>query len=125
MNIIFGSPNSELLEKYTVLELDTFKMPDDKLHTSYCVIEKIPLEEFAMIDALKKIHADLMHYYRLQEWNYCLQAIDGLIGKWNGELDTFYNHLIQRIKQYQESPPSDLWDGTIIKDNNDLQLTME
>ena len=125
MNIIFGSPNSELLEKYTVLELDTFKMENNKLHTSYCVIEKIPLEEFAMIDALKKIHADLIHYYRLQNWNYCLQAIEGLFGKWNGELDTFYNHLNQRIKQYQESPPPESWDGTSPKDNNDLQLTTE
>jgi hypothetical protein len=125
MNIIFGSPNSELLEKYTVLELDTFKMLNNKLHTSYCVIEKIPLEEFAMIDALKKIHADLIHYYRLQHWDYCLQAIEGLTGKWNGELDTFYNHMTQRIKQYQESPPPESWDGTILKDNNDLQLTTE
>jgi hypothetical protein len=100
-------------------------MSDDELHTSYCVIEKIPLEEFAMINALKKIHADLIHYYRLQNWNYCLQAIDGLTGKWNGELDTFYNHMAQRIKQYHESPPPESWDGTIPKDNNDLQLTTE
>ena len=125
MNIIFGSPNSELLEKYTVLELDTFKMPDNQLHTSYCVVEKIPLDEFATTEALKKVHADLMHYYRLREWNYCLQAMEGLTGKWAGELDTFYNHLTQRIKQYQESPPPDSWDGAIVKDNNDLQLTAE
>jgi hypothetical protein len=116
MNIIFGSPEPELLEKYTVLELDTFKMPDDQLHTSYCVIEKIPLEEFAAAEALKKVHADLIHYYGLREWNYCLQAIEGLTGKWNGELDTFYSHLAERIKQYQILPPPDSWDGTIIKE---------
>ena len=116
MNIIFGPPDPELLTKYTVLELDTFKMPDNQLRVSYCVVEKIPLEEFATTEALKKIHADLMHYYRLQEWNYCSQAIEGLTGKWNGELDTFYSHLGQRIKQYRESPLPDSWDGTIAKD---------
>lgn len=119
MNIIFGTPNSEMLEKYTVLELDTFRLPDDKTYTSYCVVEKIPLEEFVAADAMKKVHADLIQYYRQRHWNYCLQAIEGLTGKWNGELDSFYEHLAARVKQYQESPPPDSWDGIIPQDGKD------
>lgn len=121
MNIIFGEPDPQLLEKYTVLELDTFRMPDDKLYTSYCVVEKIPLEEFSIADALKKIHADLIRYYREKQWSYCLQAIEGLTGKWNGELDTFYEHLAQRIKQFQENPPPESWDGVIVQAGKDSQ----
>lgn len=115
MNIIFGTPNSDILEKYTVLELDTFRLPDGQLHASYCVVEKIPLQEFAMTDALKKVHADLIHYYRQREWDYCLQAIEGLTGKWNGEVDSFYAHLSERIKQYQVTPPPESWDSVILQ----------
>lgn len=121
MNIIFGTPSSEMLEKYTVLELDTFRMPDNKLYTSYCVVEKIPLQDFPIADSLKKVHADLIRYYREQQWNYCSQAIEGLTGKWNGELDTFYAHLAERIKQYMDTPPPEGWDGVMDWVNKDPQ----
>lgn len=113
MNIIFGTPTAEMFEKYTVLELDTFRMPDNKLYTSYCVVEKIPLQDFPMAEALKKVHADLIRYYREQQWVYCLQAIEGLTGKWNGELDTFYAHLAERINEFQEADLPGDWNGVI------------
>lgn len=113
MNIIFGTPNADILEKYTVLELDTFRMPDNQVHTSYCVVEKIPLEEFIIAEPLKKLHAELIQYYRQRHWDYCLQAIEGLTGRWNRELDTFYETLAERIKQFQDTPPPESWDGII------------
>lgn len=122
MNIIFGPPTQDMLEKYTVLELDTFKFPNDQLATSYCIVEKLPLEEFMIAESLKKVHADLIRYYRERQWSYCLQAIEGLTGKWNGELDSFYENLANRIKQYQDAPPPESWDGTLIRGNTDSQL---
>jgi len=121
MNIIFGPPSADMLEKYTVLELDTFKFPNDRVATSYCVVEKLPLEEFMIAESLKKVHADLLHYYRQREWNYCLQAIEGLTGKWNGDLDSFYTNLADRIKQYQESPPPESWDGFLVRGDTSSQ----
>ena len=114
MNIIFGDALETLPDNYTVLELDTFVFPpDSKKRTSYCVVEKVPLTDFPMMEAYIKVHTDMMTAYREQNWEYCLHAIKGLTGRWNGELDSFYSNLLQRVEQYQASPPGDYWTGYI------------
>jgi hypothetical protein len=116
MHIIFGDAVKELPDTFTVLELDTFKVsPTDAPVTAYCVVEVIPLSEFPMVDAHKKIHADLVEAYHNQHWNYCEQAIEGLTGKWNGELDTFYTELLNRINTFKESGVPVGWDSMIMK----------
>ena len=113
MNIIFGDAVKEIPDSFTVLELDTFCTPDQELRTAYCVVETIPLPEFATLEDYKKIHVDLVRFYRERQWNYCEQAIEGLMGRWNGELDTFYTDLLKRVMSFKENPPADDWDGFI------------
>jgi hypothetical protein len=116
MNIIFGDSVNTIPDQYTVLELDTFRTVDsDKTITAYCLVEKLALNEFATMESYKKIHADLIDAYRNQHWNYCEQAIDGLMGKWSGELDTFYIDLLNRVKQHKENGVPDNWTAIIIK----------
>ena len=116
MNIIFGDALETLPDNYTVLELDTFVLPPDSAtRTSYCVIEKMPLTDFPVMEAYIKVHADMMQAYRDQNWDYCLHAIKGLTGRWNGELDSFYANLLQRVENYQDNPPGDYWTGYIDK----------
>ena len=114
MNIIFGDALETLPNNYTVLELDTFVFPpDSQKRTSYCVVEKVPLNDFPMMKAYIKVHADMMQAYRDQNWDYCLHAIKGLTGRWNGELDSFYFNLLQRVENCQANPPGDYWTGYI------------
>ena len=114
MNIIFGDALETLPNNYTVLELDTFVFPpDSQKRTSYCVVEKVPLNDFPMMEAYIKVHADMMQAYRDQNWEYCLHAIKGLTGRWNGELDSFYSNLLQRVEKCQANPPGDYWTGYI------------
>ena len=116
MHIIFGSTAQEIPNSFTVLELDTFRMvKENRTDTAYCVVEKIPLTELAMLDAYKKIHADLVQYYRQRQWNYCENAIEGLMGRWNGELDTFYSDLLARVTKFKENEPAEDWDGTLLR----------
>ena len=116
MNIIFGDSIKEIPDSFTVLELDTFNLvKDNQISTAYCVIEKIPLADFDKLDAYKKIHADLVENYRRREWTYCEHAIEGLMGKWNGELDSFYADLLIRVTEYKQNPPLADWDGTRVK----------
>lgn len=117
MNIIFGDSTKQIPDCYTVLELDSFRNTgSDQTFTAYCLVEKMAINEFANLEAYKKIHADLIDAYRNQHWNYCEQAIEGLTGKWNGELDTFYIDLLNRVRQHKENGvPSD-WTATIVKD---------
>ena len=114
MHIIFGNAVKEIPDSYTVLELDTVNT-NGTMVTYYCVIEKIPLQEFPLIDAHIKLHTDVMVNYREQHWDYCEKAIDALLGKWNGEVDSFYNTLLERIKNYKVTPPPEGWTGIYVK----------
>lgn len=117
MNIIIDPEQiEELSKKFTVLELDTFKLPQqDKTLTAYCVVENIPIMEIPQIDRKKNLHENLMINYRKKDWNYCEQALEHLIGSWNKELDSFYEEIASRIAKYKEQDPGDAWNGIIEK----------
>jgi hypothetical protein len=114
MNIIFGEALDTIPDNYVVLELDTFVLPPDhKTVTSYCVVEKIALQDFPVLESYKKVHADLIQAYRDQNWEYCEHAIKGLLGRWNGEVDSFYDNLFVRVQELKTNPPSEEWTGYI------------
>jgi hypothetical protein len=115
MNIIFGDSLKDIPDSYTVLELDTFRLADGQISTAYCIVEKIPLGDFVKLEAYKRIHQDLLDNYRRREWTYCEHAIEGLMGKWNHELDTFYTDLLQRVLNYKQNPPAEDWQGIVVK----------
>jgi hypothetical protein len=111
MNIIFGDSREALPDNYTILELDQFRIGESgQVVTAYCLLENIPLGDFPTLDAYIKVHHDLITEYRKQNWEYCLNATKGLTGYWNGELDTFYSDLQERVKQYSSmSDPNWSW----------------
>lgn len=124
MNIIIDPDKlEEVRAKYTVLELDTIRLVDEnnRLVHAYCLVENIPIVDLPKIPEKKELHHNLMVNYRLRDWNYCLQAIDSLMGSWNGELDTFYDDVRRRIDKYMQQDPGDTWDGTIPKTSNSHQ----
>ena len=115
MHIIFKNNTLEIAEKYIVLELDTFSLPNGTKHTACCVIENIPITELAQVEDLKKLHADLIKNYGLKNWNYCEQAIEHLMGKWGGEVNSFYQELKQRIEQLKTMDLGNSWSPVIEK----------
>jgi hypothetical protein len=112
MNIIFGSAVEELRKKFVVLELDTFVKSNGERHTVHCLVENIPLEDFSLLDFYVTAHHDLMQAYRQRDWQYCRHAIAGLHGRWGGEVDTFYDDLLQRVAAFEISEPDTSWDGS-------------
>ena len=117
MNIIFDKSHLEELEsKYTVLELDTIRSESTgQQRTAYCVVENVPILEMAQIESFRNLHANLIDNYRKQNWNYCEQAIEHLMGKWNRELDSFYMDLLHRVEGYKAESPGDNWDSVIVR----------
>jgi hypothetical protein len=117
MHIIFGKEQAqELSNKYTVLELDTFRFESlGQTVTAYCTVERVPLEELALLENLQKQHSDLLINYAMKNWNDCLIGINALRGKWCGEIDTFYHDLEKRIQGYIISPPPANWSPVIVK----------
>jgi hypothetical protein len=116
MNIIFGDAVNQVADTHTVLELDTFKlMPSEQLVKTYCVINNVPLTEFSQLENNKHIHQQLIEQYREKDWTYCRGAVHSLMGCWNGEMDTFYQHLAERIDEYAANPPGEDWTPVITR----------
>ena len=116
MNIIFGTTEAEQLkEKYIVLELDTISIRGSKPIIAYCIVENMPIDNLAKAEPYIKLHSDLMENYRKKDWNYCEQAIEQIRGFWGDDTDTFYDSLLERIKEYQTNEPDDSWTSVVAK----------
>lgn len=100
MNIILGEDRAQSLsDRYTVLPLDTFYMRQSGQNVkSYCVVESLPVAELYQFDQWYDLHGKLIENYAKQNWDFCEQAIEHLLGKWNKELDTFYQDLLMRVR---------------------------
>ncbi len=124
MNIIVGEVAAKnISDKYIVLELDTFRSSrssaTDSTVKTFCVIEKLDLGEFFSLTHYQDLHHNLIKNYRKKNWRYCIDAINHLRGKWNGELDSFYENIESRVKTYQVDAPEPGWDGTIVRQPSD------
>ena len=117
MNIIFGTDLARQVQhRHTVLELDTFNLvPTHELVTAYCLIDSIPLEEMFSVNNLKDLHSTLIAEYKKRNWKYCEDAIAHLNDKWQGELNSFYAEIYQRIQTLKQQDLPDSWNGQIDK----------
>lgn len=114
MNIILGEENvADIDGRYTVLELDTFRLKDGNEVKSYCLVENLSLDEMMTLDRYVALHESLIRNYKKQDWNFCEQALEHLRGRWNQELDTFYDSLQQRVEQYKTTDLGPSWDAVV------------
>ena len=101
MHIVYGKEQADRLsEKYTVLELDTVKVEElDRDLTLFAVVdtEKLGLIDLPQLDQWVKLHEDLIRNLKKKDKNFCLQAVEHLIGKFGGDIDSFYEHVKGRF----------------------------
>ena len=101
MDIIFGRENAERLrEKYTVLDLETVTKDGVSIEV-FCLIpaEKIGLPDLPHLESWVKLHHDFLNGYHNKEYTYCRECIEHLMGKFGGEVDTFYDEILRRINE--------------------------
>ena len=117
MNIMFeDSITNDVKSKYLLLELDTFYFTDiDKNKTAYCLIESAPIQEMFNVEKNLELHKNLVKNYKLRNWKYCEDALEHLVGKWNGELDSFYKDIADRVEKNKTQNLDDSWTGIIIR----------
>ncbi len=99
MQLIFSSDNEEQIkERYTVLELETVEKDGTSLEV-FCLIpgEKISIPDLPQLENWKQLHTDFLHGYHTQQYEYCRQCIEHLMGKFGGEVDSFYQEILKRI----------------------------
>jgi hypothetical protein len=117
MHIIFGKDEARALQdKYTVLELDTFRFEHNDLTVpAYCIIENIGIGDLPDLERMKNLHAELIKNYKIKNWEFCLQALEHLSGKWGGEVDSFYADIGTRVNTHIQHPPAAEWNPNILK----------
>lgn len=99
MQIVFNRVNADQLrEKYTVLELETVTVKDQTLE-AFCVV---PVENIAMematLEYNVSLHEQLVSAIKDNEVDNCINIIPDLMGKFGGELDSFYEIILSRCK---------------------------
>jgi hypothetical protein len=117
MYIILGDDKLSIVDqRYMVVPLDIIQVAvDQDPINSYCVIEQVPLEEMPAAERWKSLHVNLIKNYQLKNWEFCEQAIEYLVGKWHGELDSFYTDLLSRVNQNKQLPLDSNWSPVIKK----------
>lgn len=118
MNIIFAKKEDVkvLREKYVVLQLDMIKMPaDDEPQIAWCIVDlkSIALQDMPKIEEFRDLHDNLIENYQKKNWNYCEQAIEHLMGRWNGNLDSFYSDLLGRVLDLKNKDLGPDWSPVI------------
>ena len=97
MHIILGTEAADKLrENYTVLELETFNHKGQDI-TAYCVVSQVPIMELPQLENDRRLHADFIDEYKKGNYKYCIDAVEHLRGRFNGDLDSFYEVIIERI----------------------------
>lgn len=120
MKIIFGNREDmdQLGDSYTVLELDSLRFPGSPVpQTAWCIIgtEDVTLQDLPVMAQFRDLHNNMMRNYRQKNWKFCEDAIEHLMGKWRGELDTFYVEIASRIGKFKQQDPGPDWDGVYEK----------
>lgn len=117
MYIVYDTNDNldQLRSKYLVLELDTLEF-SERLVTAFSVIdnEHIPLSEVGRLTEFSNLHANLIKNYRNRDWNYCEEAISHLLGKFKGEMDSFYAEFLERIEILKDATLQEDWTGNVV-----------
>jgi len=97
MNIVWDKNVKEKLEKnYTILELETFERNGKEI-TAYCVVDKVSVTELPSLEASRQLHNTFIEEYKKENYKFCIEAVEHLRGKFNGELDSFYDSIVDRL----------------------------
>jgi hypothetical protein len=102
MQVIFTRQVAEQLsDRYTVLELETFTLPEGQILETFCVVpaDKMNLAELPTLDDDKRQHNEFIQQLKDKNYTYCESAAPDLMGKFGGELDSFYEIILERCRE--------------------------
>lgn len=98
MQIIWNREAAESLRtNQTVLELETFPVGDQTI-TAYCVVpaEKV-FPDITQLENLKELHQAFITEFNKKNYSLCQDIAPELIGRFGGELDSFYEEILNKI----------------------------
>jgi len=112
VKIVLGSKTAEYIQdEYFVLELDCIAVKGKKEGVNiYTVLET---DAGAMVEYIlsRELHDLMLDYYREQKWASALHYIEKLKGEFDGNMDHYYEMMIERIGELREQNLPTDWDG--------------
>jgi hypothetical protein len=119
MNIIFDIDDIDAIKNNSVvLELDTFYFAKlNKTATAYCVVDNIKITDFDNLEPNQQLHAKLIAAYKKKDFKLCRDLLEHLIGAFNGEVDSFYLELTNRISNPNTDTVSEDWTSVIVRED--------
>lgn len=99
MQIIFDKITAaSLAQQHTVLELETITK-DGVTIDAFCLVpaEKIVLTEMPNLQHNIKMHNEFVTAYKTGNYQLCRDLYKHVMGKFAGEVDTFYEEILKRI----------------------------
>ena len=99
MQIVFKRDIADQLkERYTVLELETFIVDGIALE-AFCVVpaEKLAFTDLNELNINIAAHNVFLSALKNKDHDLCMAMHKDLLGKFGGELDSFYDAIAERI----------------------------
>lgn len=112
VKIIIGARTAELVHSdFFTLELDCIAVKGKTEGVNIYTVLKTDEHVIADYMSAREVHDLMLDYYREQKWPTALYMIDKLKGEFDGNMDAYYDIMIDRIKKLRESNLPNDWDG--------------
>jgi len=111
--IVLGQITAERVgDEYFTLPLDCIAVKGKKEGVNISTVFYNPLpEQKTDWEHDRQVHGLMLEYYRKQDWSKASALVEALKGKFNGQMDQYYNIWQERIKEMTNAGLSEDWDG--------------
>jgi adenylate cyclase len=111
VRIVLGTKTAEYVkDEYYTLELDCLAVKGKKEGvTVYTVLGKTA--ELNIPNADTQMHSAMLHLYRKQNFDRAINFCNDLKGRFNGAMDSYYEHWIERCEEMKNAGLPEDWDG--------------
>jgi len=91
----------DIREKYTVLPLEAVQVGEDQYVRAYCIVpaEKLPLGQLPNLDNAVRLHEEFVTAFEKGDYKLLEDLAKYLTGQFGGELDSFYENILERISK--------------------------
>ena len=112
VKIVLGPLTAQQIsDEYFVLELDCLAVKGKKEGVNIFTVLGTNSSAGNDFHDDREVHDLMLHCYRTQAWASAAKLISDLKGSFAGNLDDYYDMMLERITEYKQNPPSSDWDG--------------
>jgi len=111
--IVLGPVTAERVgDEYFTLPLDCIAVKGKKEGVDIStVFYNPPREEQPFWEHDREVHGIMLDYYRKQQWSKAIALVEALKGKFNGNMDQYYDLWLERIEEMKNAGLPEDWDG--------------